>query len=337
MSSNLDEIAAQWLARRAAGFTGTDQRDFERWLAADPRHATVFAELETTWALLDRLPVPEETGCDPDPDALAPHRRLKTPSPWWPLLAAAAALVVAYVGWWRPVQRTLHFTETVATAVGAIKTYTLPDESVIRLNTDSAVEIAYTSGERRVRLVRGEAHFTVTPQPERPFFVAAEGVTVRAVGTAFNVRLHSAAVEVLVTEGKVTVSDATRAVRVVAARANAPEGVPVLVAGERVVVSVADDVRAVPAAVLPTAEIDRALAWRERRLEFVATPLGEMVAEFNRYHRVQLKVDDPELAARRFGGSFRPDEPQTLIRLLETRFGLRAEKRGDVIVLLPAR
>jgi transmembrane sensor len=77
----------------------------------------------------------------------------------------------------------------------------------------------------------------------------------------------------------------------------------------------------------------RGLAWQERRLEFVAAPLAEVVAEFNRYNRMQLIVEGAGLAAERFGGSFRADQPDTLVRLLETRFGLRAERRGNETIL----
>jgi ferric-dicitrate binding protein FerR (iron transport regulator) len=59
------------------------------------------------------------------------------------------------------------------------------------------------------------------------------------------------------------------------------------------------------------------------------------VAEFNRYNGQELVVEDAALAARRFGGSFRVDAPETFARLLETRFGLRVERRGEVIVISP--
>jgi len=85
-----------------------------------------------------------------------------------------------------------------------------------------------------VRLVRGEAHFTVAKNPARPFIVEAGGVAVRAVGTAFDVRHADGAIEVLVTEGKVHVR-AARAARRIQVPAPAPIATP-LVAGERAVV-----------------------------------------------------------------------------------------------------
>ena len=75
----------------------------------------------------------------------------------------------------------------------------------------------------------GEAYFTVAKNPGRPFVVAAGGVGVRAVGTAFNVRLDSDAVEVLVTEGRVQVS-----------RSGFDDEGSSLVAGQRAIVKLGD-------------------------------------------------------------------------------------------------
>src|SRR5205814_7462486 len=81
---------------------------------------------------------------------------------------------------------------------------TLPDGSVVHLNTGAAISVAYTHSSRRVVLDRGEAHFQVE-KSVTPFVVAAHGIEVRAVGTVFSVQLMPQAVEVLVTEGRVAV------------------------------------------------------------------------------------------------------------------------------------
>jgi transmembrane sensor len=228
----------------------------------------------------------------------------------------------------------------VVTEVGHLDQLALPDGSIVRINTDSRVEVAYSAGERRVRLVRGEAYFTVAKDATRPFVVDAAGVAVRAVGTAFNVRLRPAGVDVLVTEGTVRVSDPVRATGL--ARPAPPvvaPGLPLLKAGERLIISVGEGsgepVVPVAPVVVPAAEMARALAWQDQRIDVVAVPLAELVTEFNRYNSQKLVVADAALGERRFGGSFRVDAPETFARLLETRFGLRVERRGQVIVISP--
>jgi transmembrane sensor len=78
-----------------------------------------------------------------------------------------------------------------------------------------------------------------------------------------------------------------------------------------------------------TQEIKQVLAWQTRRLDFDATPLAEMVAEFNRYNRHKLVVADPRLNAQRFGGSFPAGDAETFVRMLETNFNVVAERRGE--------
>src|SRR5262249_18275193 len=85
---------------------------------------------------------------------------------------------------------------------------TLPDGSVLVLNANTRVDLAFASSARRLRLLRGDAHFTVASNPNQPFIVTVRSVNVRALGTAFSVRAAPTAVEVLVTAGQVQVEAA---------------------------------------------------------------------------------------------------------------------------------
>ena len=346
MKPPVDRVAADWLARSFAGLSPQEKAAFHRWYHSDPVHAETYDELEATWRELDRIRLPEARAGDADPDALAPSRGLVFRRWWAPLLTAAALVLVAWISEGMMARKEQEaglrtpFTERVVTAVGEWRRLSLPDGSSLHVNTDSHVEVAYSRTERRVRLQRGEAHFAVKKDPARPFFVEADGVAVRAVGTAFNVRLRADAVEVLVTEGRVRVADTVRdeslVVRPLVAESPKP---PLLAAGERVLIasSVGAQRRPYPAAaeVVTSREMERALAWQDRRIRAAAEPLGQLAAEFNRYNQLQIVVADPVLAERRFGGSFRADDAETFVRLLETRFGLRVERLQGSLVLHP--
>ncbi|MGH7956064.1 MAG: iron-containing alcohol dehydrogenase, partial [Opitutaceae bacterium] len=75
--------------------------------------------------------------------------------------------------------------------------------SVVELNVDADILVDFSPVRRAVRLVRGEAHFTVATDAARPFVVSAGGVEVRAVGTGFAVHFAPQEIAVLVTEGQV--------------------------------------------------------------------------------------------------------------------------------------
>jgi transmembrane sensor len=126
---------------------------------------------------------------------------------------------------------------------------------------------------------------------------------------------------VLVTEGQVQV-DAPHAP---ATTTGGP--VAILSRGERAIVP--RSATAGPVIEPVTAEdIARELAWQAPRLQFEETPLAAAVAEFNRLNRHQLELADPSLEALRIGGTFRPDNVEGFVRLLNTALGLEAEPHG---------
>jgi len=50
---DLETVAAEWLARRDAGLTSVQQKEFDAWRAADPAHANVWAKVESAWLAFD--------------------------------------------------------------------------------------------------------------------------------------------------------------------------------------------------------------------------------------------------------------------------------------------
>lgn len=244
----------------------------------------------------------------------------------------AAALVVAAVLTFR-VPRPV-----VETEVGGLRSLDLPDGSLVQLNTDTAIETDFSAAARHVRVLRGEAYFSVMKDPARPFIVSVGRVAVRAVGTEFNVYNKGTKVEVLVTEGRVQLDDSAQGRSLLAAVGHSAEP-PLLVAGERAVVALQAGPAVDPSTGLATVtkltvpEQRRELAWQERRLEFDDVPLSEVVAEFNRYNRRQFVIMDHQLAGKRFSGAFRADAAETFIRLLETDFGVTVVREADSVRL----
>lgn len=333
----IERSALDWFARCDRGLDAAEEAEFERWLSADPQHTQVFNELAGTWELLrEAQPARGEAGAPASVRA-----RPAGPGRWlsWALpLAAAAALVMGYVGYWRPV----HFTADAATRVGDLRTMRLPDGSIVKLNTDSELAVNFTPGERRLQLLRGEASFAVAKNARRPFVVEASGVAVRAVGTAFNVRLENQAVEVLVLEGRVQVNDAVSGASLLSPHGGVGAH-PVLGMGQRALVPVPAPIPVrlapEPAVVssLSSDELQRRNAWQDRRLEFEAAPLHEIVAEFNRFSTHQLLIADPALGEQRFGGSFNANDAAGLVRMLRENFGVTVEEGENVTVLRAAK
>ncbi len=356
----IEAEAVAWLTERDEGFAPGRTEAFEAWRRRDARHAASVAELEQVLAQLDGLAARREEvnahfdRVPPPPPAAVPAPVSIVPR-WrqfaWGGLAAALA-VGGFIGF-HAVQETAGPDARYATAAVGYERARLGDGSTLELNTASAARVRFTAAERRVELESGEAHFEVMHDPARPFVVSAGGVTVRAVGTAFNVRFASGAVEVTVTEGKVAVEPAPPSRRSDAKREAAghsrdgrghrdattvSSGPTLLQVHERLAIRVASasgDVAA-PAPVierLAPAEVRAALAWQRRVTDFSDTPLAEVAARFNRHHTLQLVIADPVLGARRIGGMFALDDVEALVRLLERDGIVRAEREGNTVWL----
>jgi len=341
---SIEATAAAWLALEDDGMSPEEQLEFARWRAADVRHESAARRLQAAWGALQPLrDFRPEARVHPDRDLLVRPVAPTARGWFFPATAlAAAAVVMLAIAWWMIRPGDESETATVfATTAGGFERVMLADRSVLELNGDTRVEVRFSPAERRARLVRGEAHFTVTKNPARPFSVEAGRVAVRAVGTAFNVRLGAREVEVLVTEGKVAVS--TPAASGTTDPGGAADSVPagqwppsslLVGAGERVTVPREGAVGALAAENVEAERIRQALAWQERRVFFAGTPLSEVVAQFNRYNRVQLRLGDAALAGRPVGGSFHMDNMEAFVNLLvETREVVIERPNEDQIVL----
>lgn len=340
---DLEQIAATWVLRIEAGLSPAEEAELADWLAADPRHERCLAEHQQAW---DRFAPLDETSTanqdSPTAAGLLSSRKILRFA--LPTLAAAAAIALGFfVLRPRPAPAVpVASAAPRAVIVPLCEQRTLEDGSVVQLNRGAAITVAFTAGERRVQLQRGEAHFQVAKNAARPFIVSAGGVEVRAVGTAFDVRFDPAAVEVVVTEGRVQVQTATS----VAGLALAPEPQPLsaglptsgrptmLDAGQRAFVSLAPSAPAPVVATLTLVEIEARLAWQPKLLDYDDAPLAEIVAEFNRRNPMRLVVDDPALAALRLTATIRSDNMDAFVRLMESNYGVHAEVHGETEIIL---
>ena len=70
--------------------------------------------------------------------------------------------------------------------------------------------------------------------------------------------------------------------------------------------------------------------WRARKLDFSDTPLGDAIAEANRYSRVQIELNAPELQGARISGTFEAGRNDPLfVEGLQTYFQLNVEHPAD--------
>jgi transmembrane sensor len=348
-ATEISDAAAEWLIRLEGQTSPEIWDSFQSWIDGDPRHRAAFVRLRVAWNRIDLLKNvrPLDGTIDADllargkvspatmmtrglqPISSAPRRRpedIAIPERRRVLAIAAgiaAAGIVAWVG-------AYHLGwKSYETGVGGREEIALSDGSTVDLNTNTELTTRITGSRRDIMLARGEALFHVAHDSTRPFYVTAGGAVVRAVGTAFSVRIRDPEhIDVLVAEGRV-------AVGAPGTEANF-ENPNLLASAPKVSAGEAASVRrnTVSVRTLPSKDdITRKLQWTAGHLAFQGETLDDAVQEFNRYNQRQITVADPSLLQLQMGGNFVTTDPDSFVASLQRLYGIQVQaglNNGDI-------
>jgi transmembrane sensor len=320
-SSPAEEQASLWASRLEGSTLTADLRTaLDAWLAADPGHRTLLSQYCQFSADLEQtLPALAAADALPMPAAQPLHRRN-----FWrtfhvfagSALATAAAAAIVWLVW--PTARV----ERIATPAGQRQSITLADGTHVELNARTSLQIEIGRTERRVRLADGEAFFTVSKEPSRPFIVETPAGSVRVTGTVFNVRSEAASqLEVTVVEGSVLV------------RPGQDGGAPIpLGARDRF----AADATGSKLQQLSASDLDNALAWREGKIFFEGATVRAALDRFARYHGIGIYVATAvDATGHTVGGLYSIDDLDTFLASIELAYSdlsVNREPNGPVRV-----
>lgn len=273
--------AIEWMSLLRSGAVSVVEREaFARWREADPAHEQAWLRLER--ALRSTFD-PAAGGIRRAGDTRLAHRVLLSP-PRRRLMRGALALAGVSGGLW--LARTQLHRSDMSTETGERRSFSLQDGSELLLNSQSAVDLAYSPQQRELHLRGGELIVGVAAEAQRPFVVSTEHGSVRALGTRFLVRRERDHSRVFVLHSQVELRTAAGLVRK-------------LVAGE----GARFDEKSIDAGAVKASEA----AWESGFIEVHDASLGEFVAELQRYRRQRLRIA-PEAAQLRVSGLF-PIEP----------------------------
>ncbi|RSZ60479.1 DUF4880 domain-containing protein [Massilia atriviolacea] len=279
--------AVEWLVELQSGEAGDATRAaVQQWRAAHPEH-------ERAWQHIAAVNARWRGAAVPSP--LAHAVLLDTPAvPARPLPRRAAAKTVAALlcaggGAWLAHQATpwREWRADARTGTGQRRTIVLADGSQVSLNSGSAVDVRFSAGERRLRLVSGDILVsTARDRAARPFIVATAEGELRPLGTRFAVRQHAGSSRVDVFEGAVAIRPR-----------DAGQAPPrVLQAGQQA--------RFSAAAVADTRPADGdSVAWADGMLVASGMRLADFLAELGRHRHGRLGCD-AAVADLRVSGSY---------------------------------
>ena len=315
--------ASDWFARmNADDVTPEDRVRFEAWLRAHSCNVKAYEELLATWnQLVESGPLVRAVYFGQAINA-ASARSARVPRWLAVAMAAVVGVVILGVAW---LQFPQNDDSRFQTAIGEQFAVTLSDGSSFNLNTNSRVEVDYGPRSRVIHLERGEAYFNVAHDTQRPFWVHAGDRWVRAVGTAFNVYVRPAGVQVTVSEGTVKVVDAAGSASPPPDTSYANSAAAVTAGEQANAHGHVDVVRA-----LNAAQLSRQLAWRKSSLYFQDEPLASVVDELARYTPLEIEIVDDALRQLPVGGTFQtsPEGAEALLKMLRDGFGTRIRRVG---------
>lgn len=307
-TADASEEALRWMARKMSGAMNAEERAaFERWLNEGAANRQAFAEVERSLEQVD--PVGADLLAEEFERQLSDEANAGADRSRFQFRAAAAIAAACVVGVVALFISRESAPQTIAyeTAIGEAQRIALEDGSEVELNTASRVAVRYDDATRTVDLAAGEAFFSVEKDRERPFVVNTGAATIAVTGTSFSVSSLDGAAAVRVLTGVVEVAPTS--------------GRPAtLLAGDEIAIS-ADGVAG------PVERFDASLAfaWRTGRLRYDDAPLGEVVADLNRYFTVPITLADPSLARLPVTGEFDAHDRATAVRALTTAFNLEGD------------
>lgn len=296
-STDLQKEAFDWLVCLTSGDTSPeDLKNFDAWKASSPAHEQAWQEASRVWQGFEQLPEKHRPGRAP---LRKSSRRATTKSPkrrrhqphiphvrWATALTTTAMLIALFLLAPPPSQ----WFADLSTGVGERRTVSLPDGSTVEMNSQTALQLAFTDTHRVVELLSGEAVFQVVHDAARPFVVPSAQGNIQALGTEFIVRHRDAHTLVAVQEGTVEVRYPQHDQRTI------------LNAGEAAGYSRGEGLQR-----MPLADWDMLSAWRDGYLVFDNTPLADVLTLINLHRPGHIMLLDNSLADHRISGLFRLD------------------------------
>src|SRR5882757_1371774 len=350
--------AADWFVDFRVGDTDAEMREgFNAWLRQAPQNVQAYLEIARTYS---ELPALNPDG-NVDAEELIAYARSDANVVTLPTapavanssvsvasqktsrnrrgLAIAASLFMVVLGTviWSQLRDDIYSTD-----IGEQRLITLVDGSTIDLNARTRIRVRITGDLRLVQLVEGQALFKVAKDKARPFVVRSDDTRVRAIGTQFDVYRRKTGTTVTVLEGRVEVvpvgSDAhsvpesvesqsgnvgsvrPKGNRTASAESHRRDGrdARAFVLGEGEQVTISPDLVSKPV----QANVGFTVAWTGRMIAFEASPLTEVVEEFNRYTRRKLVIGDSRIETLHISGIYSSTDPASLVRFLRTQQGI---------------
>jgi transmembrane sensor len=314
-----NDLLVRYLLNEASS---EEQLQAEQWIAASAINRKYFEDFKLIWEQSSQLASSRKIHendawqrfrqrIHPEQKKQAIVRRIGYRFPW--MRMAAMVAFVTLVTW---LMTALFGNKTITVQSGQTTiASTLPDNSVVTLNKNASLTYPKRfSGEERDVTLRGEAFFNVTPDKKKPFVVHVNDITVKVVGTSFNIKSIHGKTEVIVETGVVQVIHNNKVVE--------------LKPKEKLVTGGADTA-------MQKEEVPDKLYNYYRSKEFVCnnTPLWKLAESLSEAYNKSITIEREELRNLRITTTFSNKPLDSILTVIEKTFDVKAERKNNQIIL----
>ncbi|TFF35799.1 FecR family protein [Mucilaginibacter psychrotolerans] len=318
-----DDLLVKYLVGEA---TPGETAEVDAWLAADAANALYYAQLKRVWD--ESLNLAANSSVDEDAAYNRLQKRIKNmtvdgeaqvvtlqPKKTNWLAIAASIIVLCSIGY--IALNYLNDGSKLVTVASnnQVLADTLSEGTVVTLNKSSQLSYPkkFSGGQRTVSL-QGEAFFNVTPDKTKPFIIKVNDVTIRVVGTSFNIKSRDGKTEVIVATGIVNVARSRDSI-------NLNPGEKTEVAGSR--------------GILSKQSIKGNLYSYYVNHELVCdqTPLAELVPVLNTVYNVHIIIGNKALAQLPITTVFRDQSLEQVLMVVQETFKIKVERTNGQIIL----
>ena len=230
------------------------------------------------------------------------------------ILIAAVLLVSGYEVFYNPSATEVMLELTSANKV--LNTFTLPDGTLVTLNSDTKVFYPKKFGRKTREIsIEGEAFFEVKPNKNKPFIIHAGKAQIKVVGTSFSVSAYpeTKLVEVIVQTGKVQVMNKMTETLQTEELILTPGDKGTLVYESKTLHKT-------------TNQDPNFLAWKTHNLIFKATSLREVIENLEKVYKVNISLADPKLNELLLTAQFNNYPLDFILKVIETTFKIEAQE-----------
>lgn len=291
--------------------------ELQKWLDSSKDNLLYFQQLKNIWDNSVRFNHEKMTDVDKAFNLIKKRVIFKSPATnfwfYWKKIAAVLLIPLVLGNLLYFLFHADNFTSTqepvyneLYAAFGTRSALKLSDGTSVWINSGSSIKYPDNFvGNNRTVFLKGEAYFEVESDPKKPFIVETSSLSVKAIGTKFNVSGYTSAEEAEVT----------------------------LVSG-KVEVSLTDDKKYIKSSMLDinqhfsfnkangttsiiTEDTYKYISWKDGKLIFRNEPLSNVVKKISQVFNIDIEIKGEEIQNYCFRATFQDESLTEILKLLK--------------------